>query len=369
MEKQIMNRKVKRGWRSAMEVLAVSVATLCLGSPGAPAGDNPALSDRGEMDSAVRVGPAVNMPVPAEAEDGAVPSRFAAVGHCPACREETPADFPRDEGKVRFARIRSAAPADGASMRAAGDGRPEDEPCDCDDECGDLTDYANCKVGLCVIQTTGEHDDEGLCQREDAAIGAMCDMDADYCTYDVCLMGAQDEVICFEQTDDGTGTGDPLSPCPKECVGGPRGGLWCDDASECPLGSCEIKPNVTCDADGEYCHMTDNTGRCCQDTDFDGTPETCTTDKTEVECLASAPPGTWVRRNDPDDSCVCPVYSSGVAPAAVGTDLDYVVPPARTCLITGNRCEITEVDCPKICQDGSDPPTLCETDADCDLVV
>ena len=366
-----MKEKGYRGWHPVWGALAIGLVAFGLSLQGAPAGDE-AVAPRGAVE------PTPTLEVPVDETPGvgsAVPSSFASAG--PSCTGlSTPAAVFEGDDFIRAARIKSSVAVAGASL--PGTALPaggERQTCYCDNECYTaMNNFDACEMGQCVYDPdTGV----GECELQPTPINAMCDTDGQYCTYEICQATEDPDVnTCVALTDDGTATGTALSPCAKVCVGGVREGIWCGDASDCPLGACEPKPNVSCNEGGGatiydgYCDMTDDTGRCC--TIGAGTwPDQCDATQTDASCT-----GFWVRRSDPDDFCTsadppfgCPVYSSGVAPAGTSeVTLGPVVPPAKTCAATGNVCDEgsapTDIkwDCPKVCAGTS---TICETSADC----
>ena len=406
-----MSANTYRGWCPVLGALAIGLLAFGLSLSGAPAADEPVGGgDKAEALSTTLTTAPVD---PSEGTPTAMASGPLAAFYCGDGKNEVKPNLLEYGDNVRVARIVSAVPVSGGTLgRARAGGSRVGEPCDCDDDCyemsmracdggdndgqgceddndcpgggtcADLDDANGCRIPQCVVDP-----DTGVpsCQLEDGFINARCDLDGLWCTIDLCKVDAQtNDIFCEAQEDGSQG---PLSPCAKACVGGTRDGMWCYRASDCPNGTCQIKNNVTCDETHDYCARTDANGRCCTDSGGNGWPDECT-ENTEAACVASG--GLWLRGQDPDDPCICPVYSSGVAPHQVcvggtndgmrchdasdcppdGTcpanalvDLGPVVPPARTCFITGNRCEFTPADCPKLCQDGSN--VICEYDTDC----
>ena len=371
-----MKRKSYRGWRPVVGALAIGVIAFGLSLQGAPAGDDADRPlERVEVQPTVGVTPEEGVLAPVAA------ARTAAT--CEGCGSgvsEPAATLHLEETGMREARVIGAVPVAGMAFAPRGTGGPRGigDDCTCDDDCYDIpVENHGCRVPQCV---TDEDTGARTCQMENTAVYAMCDLDELYCTYDWCVyqnpLDPESDMICEAQYNGG---GTALSPCPKECEGGVRDGLWCEDGTNCPGGTCDPKDDVCCDEDNDWCYQvaagagceSDPLGRCCtDDSPADGYPENCNF-TTEVGCTS----GLWVRVSDPDAQCDsnpepfgCPEYSAGVAPKddPDGTDLGPVVPSPKECALTGDRCEDTEDDCHKLC---SHPPNqICLDDDDCEGV-
>ena len=170
---------------------------------------------------------------------------------------------------LRRARIISAIPAggiggppDGSAIACLppGIGAAVGSLCTCDDDCCGLTSADGCTLGQCIWNE---------CAAVPAMNNSRCEADGDWCTLERC----DGEGNCLS-LDDGTGVCDPsttgdlhcLSRCAKQCNGGSRDGRWCDWATDCPVGSCEIKPGGVCNdttPGAEFCGLASGLGRCC----------------------------------------------------------------------------------------------------------
>ena len=226
----------------------------------------------------------------------------------------------------------------------AGSYAAEGVECTCDADCA-----------VPVNQCTRANCLNGECREIPRPNNAWCDLDATWCTQDRCDGG-------------GTCKAGTLSRCVHECDEDSNNtGDTCSAAGSCTPGVCV--PVGVCNEGAQRCELDPDVGRCCKGL-------TCSY---EGQAACEGDSGLWLRLADTDDtndSCICPTYSSGIAPrGTAGLSLGPVRPPFEVCagakaehddpLDPIRRCIDPVLDCAKRCSGGTNAGDICTTDPEC----
>ncbi|MBU0719060.1 MAG: hypothetical protein KJ749_12485, partial [Planctomycetes bacterium] len=351
-----MTVNVSRNWRPIVGALAIGAFAFGLSLQGAPASD----------DGTVRLErvdrPSATAAVPSSVPVMELELRAAEPRNVVDTPSRTDADLPR----IRSMSSVPVSVGQGGVADVAGI-VPEHGACTCDDDCDPTLDLeGGCQQLQCVRECSGGTNAgdfclvpgdcpggacaSAFCEYMHRATNSLCDKDGDWCTLDRCVKAGNPAVsTCQPQCNGACAAGTHLVPCQKVCEGGTQTGHWCDYPSDCPGGDCVAIDDGFCNSAGKYCWVSNNglvtgaeVGRCCREagvycnhqtvascaaTLCDGDLAACTIDANCVGhggnqvCMDA---GSWVRIGNPDDRdhCMCPAYSSGVAPA--GTDVTEV---------------------------------------------